>query len=421
MHVAATRTPAAYTTHPRAAAVVGYDGDPQTFVNEGLPYLFRYLRQPETDGVVLDSADMFGTAATVLQLVIEAATRNHKHVRFADVLSKNKSLQYAQLQQAAKQYVARRGFNEDYPNEFQVVTGLANCTIYCRMCIQAEVTYREKHVMSVETLKHVMEFIPRGRRTKVSITPFAEPLALSGFIDLVEAACTLRPDLDIAFNTNGVHLTEELARKFVEWKLGRIHFSLNVHTKEDYIWFAKKDYYDQVCENIRMMRRIRDEMGGSLPHIGTQIMQMPRNEPHYKAFFEEWSQVVDWVYLRPMRDQAGEVNIDNEVFEDGKLPDTPLSKEAMCASPWTGLAINWNGDIFACCATASRDYENTQFHLGNVKDKKDFQSVWNGEYLREIRRSQILGENDTCRKCSFYGTDDQVMFDEALNMRAHNI
>ena len=54
--------------------------------------------------------------------------------------------------------------------------------------------------------------------------------------------------------------------------------------------------------------------------------------------------------------------------------------EVVCRQPFTVGVINWNGDVFPCCAVAGE-----AFKLGNLLEQ-ELSDVWNGTELRACRR-----------------------------------
>lgn len=52
----------------------------------------------------------------------------------------------------------------------------------------------------------------------------------------------------------------------------------------------------------------------------------------------------------------------------------------VCRQPFTVGVVNWNGDVFPCCAVAG-----AAFKLGNLLEQ-DLTDVWNGGDLRACRR-----------------------------------
>ena len=327
-----------------------YQGD-QAFLDQHMASVLLFLRQPEITGVVVSDTTLF-ESPKMLEVVLNMAARQLKKVRFC---TPEPAMTQLDLDRFVDGELRKRGYGTlDFPREYSIITGRANCNIQCRMCPQATTTYKRKLVMSPDTLRRALECVPRDKQIKVSLTPFAEPFGLPGWMDLLRIACKMLPNAHITFNTNGTLMTEEICRELVSLQLGGIHFSLNMNNREDFLWFTGRDLYDAACENIRTLRRVRDEAGSSRPHMTVQLMDIPRNQNQKASFKREWGSVADQVFFRGVGDWGGNVDVDEEVCEG--IPQPEMIKEHFpCMSPWMSMTVNWDGNIFACCFGGTSD------------------------------------------------------------------
>jgi len=67
-----------------------------------------------------------------------------------------------------------------------------------------------------------------------------------------------------------------------------------------------------------------------------------------------------------------------------------------CFSPWTELYIQYYGGIRLCCEFYSKKYD-----IGNILEE-DFQKIWNGSRMRQIRKEFIKGNTyfPVCKNCN---------------------
>jgi len=69
-------------------------------------------------------------------------------------------------------------------------------------------------------------------------------------------------------------------------------------------------------------------------------------------------------------------------------------KETICALPWVHLNIIPRGKVYHCCMTT--DYKTFAGDL----TKQSIEEVWNGSFMRDIRRKMVAGEEPkSCSKC----------------------
>ena len=171
--------------------------------------------------------------------------------------------------------------------ELNIITGIGTCNLKCRMCPQANKNYKREFI-EFEVFKKIIDNVPVSQNIKINLTPFTETFLMPNLLEIIEYASDRRPNAETAINTNGVILTDEMARGLVSSRLKNMLFSLNMNSAEDYKWFTGFDKYDIVCKNIVKMREIRDQMKSEFPRIAVQLMDIPRNQIHKAAFHEKW-------------------------------------------------------------------------------------------------------------------------------------
>ena len=151
---------------------------------------------------------------------------------------------------------------------------IANCNHHCIFC-------------NFNYLGHKGKF-PEGR-----MITLVEELAEAGVKSVVFAGSgepTMHPDtipaierakkagLDVAMSTNGA-LLDDNAIETVVSDLTWMRFSFNAGSPENYaeVHKTKASDYDLVLENIRKIKRLKDETGSKLT-IGTQFILLPENK-----------------------------------------------------------------------------------------------------------------------------------------------
>ena len=393
-YLAITRDPARLTDRPDLYKIFAHHSD-KAFVKESLFQIFLFLKQPEIDGLILDSPDMFDSPAlltTINDLVMETG-RSLRYLQPGMV-------KVTDLDRFMNKILDQSEYTRlPFPRRVTLEFAIGNCNLKCRMCPQAENDYRPR-VIDPQGFQRVLDGIPRDWPLTLSLTGFCEPLLVSGFIEMAAQASRSLPRALVKFNTNGTHLTEDMARMLVESGLGMIWFSLNMHTREDYLWFTGRDLYDRVCRNIVLMREVRDRLNGTRPQIRVQMMNLPRNAEHRRAFIEKWSRIADDVYIRDLSNWGGMVDIDGRVMESAPRREY-LKKHYPCISLWQDLVVNWNGDIYPCCTAASQPESYPSLRLGNIAEDR-LPDVWNGAALAELRLRQYMDLEPACRGCEAY-------------------
>jgi len=366
----------------------------EDFTSLRLPIVDLYLRQPEIKGVDVDPG-LLAAEARLGEVLRELASRHHK--RFSIIGAEDESVDGSSgLRVELPDYV-----NLKYPLHVSLVLGVAACNIGCKFCNLTKRSYR-KEMMSRETLDAALAGIDDEYRGRISLTPHTEPLLIDGYIDQVAYVAQSKPNADVGFNTNAVLLKPDLSRRLVESGAGHVHISLNMATKEDYLWFTGKDYFSQVVSNVETLLEIRAKSGPSSPmRVSIQLLKMPRNEHYLDTFVDEWRAKLDGVLLRDIStDVGGSVDVDGDLELSRTYRDF-CKDDYTCYSMWTSLAVKWDGAVYPCCPIGNdkvRVSEDHPLRLGNVHETALF-DVWNSERLRRARVAQSTSLLSPCREC----------------------
>ena len=117
-------------------------------------------------------------------------------------------------------------------------------------------------------------------------------------------------------------------------------------------------------------------------------------------------------YLSPVDkliDNYGEWLPDNPEYNaydmDTKTykPSHVENKKKFCRKPWMETSVNWNGDVFPCCAV----HTEAKDRMGNIFEQ-DFKEIWNGEKYIAARKEMLDQPNDLetiCHTCKKNGYD----------------
>ncbi len=100
---------------------------------------------------------------------------------------------------------------------------------------------------------------------------------------------------------------------------------------------------------------------------------------------------LDRVYREAAEDSSDELVTIFTKNESPGLPRQPL-KPFYCVYPWTSLFVTARGSTTVCCSMRG--------DVGTVLNSGDLERVWNGDDLREIRKSIARGEvHSKCAYC----------------------
>ncbi len=200
--------------------------------------------------------------------------------------------------------------------------------------------------------------------------------------------------LTVAMNTNGLTLTEELARFFVEVKLDSIFFSIDAVTKETLKKIRGITKLEKIEAAVHRMLAARGE--AEHPRIGVSFTLQDANAHERDRFVERWSQIVDCVRI-------------GLVFENGAFRGmTPPAERKPCPTLYMTLPVHNDGTVTICCLDGFKETD-----VGNVF-KDGVRAVWHGEAFRRVRYYHETGQWDKvpfCKSCNGWA---QYEFEEEV-------
>jgi FkbM family methyltransferase len=259
------------------------------------------------------------------------------------------------------------------------------CNLRCPMC-PVWGSEDDQAIASVEGIMDcgAAEAIEREiavARPLIQPTIYGEPLLIPTLRDRIKSL--KEKNISVAFNTNGLTLTDELATFFVEAKVDSIFFSIDAVTPETYRSIRGVDKLAKVEAAVHTMLEARG--GSSTPRIGVSFTLQVGNQHEEAAFVERWSHVVDCVRV-------------GQIFENGTFPGlkTP-EKRTPCPALYKTLPIHNDGTATICCLDGFKETA-----IGNVFDS-GVQAVWTGEAMAKVRYFHETEQWDKvpfCKPCN---------------------
>lgn len=261
----------------------------------------------------------------------------------------------------------------------------AACNLKCPMCplhgpqgdnFRADLVGEMSREQAGKILDEVMAAKPL-----IQPQMYGEPLLAHGLqerlLDIKERG------MAVAMNSNGLTLTDAMARFFVENRIDAIFFSVDAVTSETLEKVRGIDKLEKVENAVHRMLRIRGD--AEYPRIGVSFTTQDANEAELEAFIEKWTPVVDCVRI-------------GKVFENGQVRGlTVPEKRTPCPALYLTMTVHNDGTVSACCMDAFRET-----NMGNVF-KDGVRGVWHGPELTRMRHLHETGRTDEipfCKNCN---------------------
>lgn len=256
--------------------------------------------------------------------------------------------------------------------------------------------------------------------TREAITRFIDDCADIGVkgISLVsDGESTLSPQLvhtityghskgiHMALGTNGYLLDDSKLRAILPCLTYlRINISAGERARYAEIMGVKPEFFDRVCENLRLMRKIKDEQGLSCT-IGMQMVFDPRYADQIMPLAKLGQELKpDYLVLKHCSDdEDGSLGVDYKAYEQhyqtlkdaealstkdyqvsakwSKIGDKGTRSYQRCYGPPFLLQISGTGLVAPCGMLFNEQYK--KFHIGNIVNES-FKDIIRGERYWEV-------------------------------------
>lgn len=200
----------------------------------------------------------------------------------------------------------------------------------------------------------------------------------------------------VAMNTNGLTLTEDLAKFFVDQKVDSVMFSIDSVTRQTLRKIRGIDKLEKIETAVFRLLKMRGE--SDFPRVGVSFTIQDDNRHEADLFVARWAGVVDVVRM-------------GLVFVNGTYPDmqTP-DKRLPCPAIYSTMPVHNDGTVTVCCLDGFK-----ATNMGNVF-KDGVRAVWQGEEFAKVRYYHETEQWDKvpfCKPCN--GWAQHAFVEEVLD------
>jgi radical SAM protein with 4Fe4S-binding SPASM domain len=258
------------------------------------------------------------------------------------------------------------------------------CNLRCNFCAHTFDDYGKRagyhQHMKIDLFRKVIEEVREMKLKSLKLYFFGEPMLhpnLGEICSLAVSACER-----VELTTNGMLMTPAKAQAMIDAGLHYLRVS----------FYSDIPHPENVVENVRMLRKLRDQQGRSLPRICVKAFT-----PGEAAMIRPWYE-----------------NVADEIIHDGLhsmgsdlvLIHPNQGKQKACPYPFYTLVVKANGDVVPCCVAWE-----TSLVYGNV-GQNTIREIWHGEKLKNIQRMHLegrAGELAACNQCdTIYFSPDNI-------------
>jgi len=281
---------------------------------------------------------------------------------------------------------------EKYPLHLDIATTNV-CNLACTFCARTvrveDGRWRESKHMDLELFKKIIDEAVELGTYSINLNLLNEPLLNPKNTEMIKYA-KMKGIVDVHFHTHGGLLNGKKSEELLNSGLDKLFVSIDSPYKEKYNKIRVYADFDDVMENLKKFKELRDKRGQLGPLIRISMIQFPdvteKELNDAKNLFLEYADYVGFQgYADPFL----------KIGKNIKYPSNYTSK-FVCHQPFTRLAILEDGRVSPCCV----DYDQ-ELIVGDLT-KQSLKEVWESAELNKIREIQRDGKFyklSTCANC----------------------
>jgi len=239
--------------------------------------------------------------------------------------------------------------------------------------------------MDMDLYRNVIDQAVDGGSGAISIGSRGEPFLHPNIGEMLRYASEKKHFFDLKINTNATKLSEEQCHSILSSDVNLVALSIDAHEKAVYEDIRVRGKFDEVVENVRRLRKIRDtQYPNSNLEIRVSGVQF-REDQDEAGFHAFWSEICDTVVF--VRAQMRWNTYENPLHPERIRP---------CDFLWHKLYV-WHDGI---CNPCDEDYKS-YLTPGNVNEHS-LKEIWHNGAISQMREKHIngmRGEFNPCDRC----------------------
>ena len=264
------------------------------------------------------------------------------------------------------------------------------CNLNCHFCATTFERWgsAKRGIMDMKLFKKIVDEGTRNGLYSIKLSLRGEPLLHPQISEMIKYA-RQKGIIDIYFNTNGLLLNEDMINKLLDAGLFRISISVEGTTKEVYEKHRRGSNFEEVLNNIKNLRKIRDDRKLLFPQIRVQTVLLDELKESFPDYVKFWGAFADEVSYLDARSESSDSNY------------RPKQANWACPFLWQRMTILWDGTILPCLAHGIKDV--SPLVLGNAGEES-IKKAWDSEVCKRLRELHKSGESHrmkACVECSY--------------------
>jgi radical SAM protein with 4Fe4S-binding SPASM domain len=271
----------------------------------------------------------------------------------------------------------------------------SRCNLKCVMCpLWSEQRTQSIHggFMDFALFETLLGKVMRGApKASISLTPRGELFCHPRAMDICRAV--RKTQYPLSFITNATLLTDEIIRELFTLETREIRVSVDAATPETYTAVRGSDKLHRVFHAIQTLSRMNAERPPETRiNVILNFVLQDLNAHEAEPFLQFWAPFVNRVAFLKWQTDVNSP-LDSKAINKG----FPAPARYPCISPWLHTYVDFEGNVYPCCADGF-----VTMDMGNLKEQP-LKDIWLGEPYMELRRALLKGDfsqHPTCARCT---------------------
>ncbi len=252
-----------------------------------------------------------------------------------------------------------------------------SCNLGCPLCptgINAKT--REKGLLKLDEFKKLIDQV-KETAIEIYLQNWGEATLVKNLPEMINYASS--NGIWVYLSTNfSINYKNNLIERIVKSGLGVLHIDLDGVTQEVYEKYRIKGNLKTVIDNLKYAIKYKKENKLEFPSIKTEMIVLSSNEHQIQDFIDlSKSLGVDEYELHnPQVNPSSKESLNWLPKENKKYiykTYRGTKKIEPCHWPWSGIVLNWDGGISACCIV-----DDPKSDFGDFK-KSSLETIWNND------------------------------------------
>lgn len=270
------------------------------------------------------------------------------------------------------------------PHEIDIEV-TSSCDADCIMCPRKAIR-RKVGPMDINLFKKIVDEAVALDVQELHLNGYGEISVLRNYKEYISHIRQKSRSIKININTNGMRMTEEMSRFYIESGVNTVNVTIDGATAATYESIRQHLKLDVVEGNVKRLIQIRDESRKKYPMVLVHMIGMPQNIHEADMFLDKWNGVADCVGVTDLVSRIGSVSF-------AKI-DSPKWEKTPCFLLWSQMPVWSDGTVALCCDDWDAKAPQGNLNTSTIKE------IWTSKKREGLRKVHLAGKASKIPVCA---------------------